>query len=66
MLRSRIPLKDSRMAAPRTLVWVAATAGCSVGLVQKYELNPDSLADQAQRRRLDAIYAEFPKSTEAA
>jgi hypothetical protein len=48
------------MAARRTLVQVAAEAGCSIGLVQKYELNPDALSDQEQRRRLDAIYSRFP------
>lgn len=59
-------LKAGRMAARRTLVQVAAEADCSIGLVQKYELSPESLTDPEQRRRLDAIYGRFPSVTEAA
>lgn len=60
----KLPLKEQRMGARRTLVQVAAEARCSIGLVQKYELCPDALTDQTQRRALDAIYARF--SSEAA
>ena len=54
-------LKQRRMSAPCTLVQVAAEAGCSIHLVQKYELSPSSVADSRKRARLDAIYGRFPR-----
>lgn len=60
-----IPLKERRMAARRTLVFVAAKAECSIGYVRQYEIDPDSLGDQDKRARLDQIYSDFPKSEAA-
>ena len=54
-------LKQRRMNAPCTLVQVAAEAGVSIHLVQKYELSPDSVADTRKRARLAAIYQRFPQ-----
>lgn len=59
MSQALIPLKDARMAKGRTLVQVAAEAGCSVGYVRPYELLPASLTDARKRQRLDAIYSTF-------
>jgi hypothetical protein len=65
MTPPNIPLKDKRMMSGRTLVQVAAEAGCSVGYVRQYEILPESLADARKRRKLDDIYSRF-LNTEAA
>ncbi|HET7540682.1 MAG TPA: hypothetical protein VFK05_12445 [Polyangiaceae bacterium] len=60
-----LSLKDARMSAQTTLVQVAAEAGCSIGLVQKYELSPAAVTDPRKRARLDAIYQRFPRTVAA-
>ena len=65
MDRPFVSLKNARMAHGSTLVHVAAEAGCSIGYVRQYEINPDSLGDQRKRARLDAIYQRFPQTVAA-
>jgi hypothetical protein len=57
--------KDARMIARRTLVQVAAEAGCSIGLVQKFELSPAAVSDPMKRAKLAAIYDRFPRTVAA-
>lgn len=64
-MAEKLALKVSRMSGGMTLVQVAAEGGCSIGLVQKYELCPEALTNQAQRRKLDEIYSRFTRSVAA-
>lgn len=60
-----LSLKDSRMHGRATLVQVAAEAGCSIGLVQKFELSPAAVTDPQKRAKLAAIYERFPRTVAA-
>ena len=64
-MANNLSLKDRRMSAQRTLVQVAAEAGCSIGLVQKYELSPAAVSDPRKRARLSAVYDCFPDTVAA-